>query len=79
MDIEGNRFKNFAESLKVDKVGSWSPDGSTIVFFSNQDENRKIDVTVSDGAKVFNLTRSPREDQASAGSPNVRWAAYHPI
>ena len=69
IDIEANRLKNLTRSPGRDEVGSWSPDGSKIVFFSNRDGNGEIYVMGSNGRKQVNLTNHPARDAAPTWSP----------
>ena len=77
MDIEGNQLKNLTQWPGVDEIGSWSPDGSKIVFFSNRDGNGEIYVMDSNGKNQANLTNHPALDAAPTWSPDGRWIAYH--
>ena len=77
MDIEGNQLKNLTQSPGVDEVGSWSPDGSKIVFFSNRDGNGEIYVMDSDGKNQVNLTNHPALDAAPTWSPDGTKIAFH--
>ena len=77
MDIEGNRFKNLTQWLGIDEVGSWSADGSKIVFFSNRDGNGEIYVMDSNGKNQFNLTNHPALDAAPTWSPDGTKIAFH--
>ena len=70
MDIEGNQLRNLTQSPGVDEVGSWSPDSSKIVFFSNRDGNGEIYVMGSNGRKQVNLTNHPALDAAPTWSPD---------
>ena len=69
MDIEGIVLKNLTRSPGRDEVGSWSPDGSKIVFFSNRDGNGEIYVMGSNGRNQVNLTNHPALDAAPTWSP----------
>ena len=77
MDIEGNQFKNLTRSPGIDEVGSWSPDGSKIVFFSNRDGNGEIYVMDSNGRNPVNLTNRPALGAAPTWSPDGRKIAFH--
>ncbi len=77
MDIEGNQLKNLTQSPGRDEVGSWSPDGSKIVFFSNRDANGEIYVMGSNGRKQVNLTNHPALDAAPAWSPDGTKIAFY--
>ena len=77
IDIEGNQFKNLTQSPGVDEVGSWSPDGSKIVFFSNRDGNGEIYVMGSNGRKQVNLTNHPALDAAPTWSPDGTKIAFY--
>ena len=77
MDIEGNQLKNLTQSPGIDEVGSWSPDGSKIVFFSNRDENGEIYVMASNGGNQVNLTNHPALDAAPTWSPDGTKIAFH--
>ena len=77
MDIEGNRLQNLTQSPGIDKVGSWSPDGSKIVFFSNRDGNGEIYVMDTNGENQVNLTNHPALDAAPAWSPDGTQIAFH--
>ena len=77
MDIEGNQLKNLTQSPGVDEVGSWSPDGSKIVFFSNRDGNGEIYVIDSNGGNQVNLTNHPALDAAPTWSPDGTKIAFH--
>ena len=60
MDIEGDQLKNLTQAPGVDEVGSWSPDGSKIVFFSNRDGNGEIYVMDSNGGEPGQFDQSSR-------------------
>ena len=77
MDIEGNQFKNLTQAPGIDEVGSWSPDGSKIVFFSNRDGNGEIYVMDSNGNNQVNLTNHPALDAAPTWSPDGPRIAFH--
>ena len=77
MDIEGNQLKNLTQSPGIDEVGSWSPDGLKIVFFSDRDGNREIYVMDSDGKNQVNLTNHPALDAAPTWSPDGTRIAFH--
>ena len=77
MDIEGIALKNLTLSPGRDEVGSWSPDGSKIVFFSNRDGNEEIYVMGSNGRKQVNLTNHPALDAAPTWSPDGTQIAFH--
>ena len=77
MDIEGNQLKNLTQSPGIDEVGSWSADGSKIVFFSNRDGNGEIYVMGSNGRKQVNLTNHPALDAAPTWSPDGTKIAFH--
>ena len=64
-------MKNLTQSPGVDEVGSWSPDGSKIVFFSNRDGNGEIYVMDANGNNQVNLTNHPARDAAPTWSS--RW------
>ena len=76
MDIEGIVLKNLTRSPGRDEVGSWSPDGSKIVFFSNRDGNGEIYVMGSNGRKQVNLTNHPARDAAPTWSPDGTQIAF---
>ena len=77
MDIEGNQLKNLTQSPGMDEVGSWSPNGSKIVFFSNRDGNGEIYVMDSNGENLVNLTNHPALDAAPTWSPDGTKIAFH--
>ena len=79
MDIEGIVLKNLTRSPGIDEVGSWFPDGSKIVFFSNRDGNGEIYVmgSNSNGRKQINLINHPALDAAPAWSPDGTQIAFH--
>ena len=77
MDIEGNQLKNLTRSPGRDEVGSWSPDGSKIVFFSNRDGNGEIYVMGSNGRKQVSLTNHPALDAAPTWSPDGTKIAFY--
>ena len=76
MDIEGNQFTNLTQWSGIDEVGSWSPDGSKIVFFSNRDGNGEIYVMDSNGKNQVNLTNHPALDAAPTWSPDGTQIAF---
>ena len=76
MDSEGIVLKNLTRSPGIDEVGSWSPDGSKIVFFSNRDGNGEIYVMDSNGRKQVNLTNHPALDAAPTWSPDGTQIAF---
>ena len=77
MNIEGIVLKNLTRSPGRDEVGSWSPDGSKIVFFSNRDGNGEIYVMGSNGRKQGNLTNHPARDVAPTWSPDGTKIAFY--
>ncbi len=77
MDIGGNQFKNLTQWPGVDEVGSWSPDGSKILFFSSRDGNGEIYVMGSNGKNQVNLTNHPARDAAPTWSPDGTKIAFH--
>ena len=77
MDIAGDQLKNLTQSPGIDEVGSWSPDGSKIVFFSNRGGNGEIYVMESDGKNQVNLTNHLALDAAPTWSPDGRRIAFH--
>ena len=76
MDLEGNQFRNLTQASGIDEVGSWSPDGSKIVFFSNRDGNGEIYVIDSNGKNQVNLTNHPALDAAPTWSPDGTQIAF---
>ena len=76
MDIEGIVLKNLTQSPGRDEVGSWSPDGLKIVFFSNRDGNGEIYVMDPDGKNQVNLTNHPAIDAAPTWSPDGTKIAF---
>ncbi len=76
MDIEGNQFKNLTQWPGIDEVGSWSADGSKIVFFSNRAGNGEIYVMGSNGKNQINLTNHPARDAAPTWSPDGTKIAF---
>ena len=76
MDIEGNQLKNLTQWPGVDEVGSWSPDGAKIVFFSNRDGNGEIYVMDSNGKNQANLTNHPALDAAPTWSSDGTKIAF---
>ena len=76
MDIEDNWLKNLTQSPGIDRVGSWSPDGAKIVFFSNRDGNGEIYVMNSNGGNQVNLTNHPALDAAPTWSPDGTKIAF---
>ena len=76
MDIEGIVLKNLTQSPGRDEVGSGSPNGSKIVFFSNRDGNGEIYVMGSNGRKQVNLTNHPAFDAAPTWSPDGTQIAF---
>ena len=77
MDIEGNQFTNLTQWSGIDEVGSWSADGSKIVFFSNRNGNGEIYVMSSNGKNQVNLTNHPAFDAAPTWSPDGTRIAFH--
>ena len=77
IDIEGNQLKNLTQSPGIDEVGSWSPDGSKIVFFSNRDGNGEIYVMDANGGNQVNVTNHPALDAAPTWSPDGSRIAFH--
>ena len=77
MDIQGNQLKNLTQSPGIDEVGSWSLDGSKIVFFSNRDGNGEIYVMDANGNNQVNLTNHPALDAAPSWSPDGTKIAFH--
>ena len=76
IDIEGNQLKNLTQSPGIDEVGSWSPDGSKIVFFSNRDGNGEIYVMDANGGNQVNVTNHSALDAAPTWSPDGSRIAF---
>lgn len=55
---------------------AWSPDGQTVVYWSDHDGNREICSVAPDGSDLRNLTRHPREDANAVFSPDGTKIAY---
>ena len=55
---------------------SWSPDGSRIVFVSEQDGNREIYVVNADGSNLLRLTDDANIDEDPEWSPNGAQIAF---
>ena len=76
MDSEGIVLKNLTQSPGIDEVGSWSPDGLKIVFFSSRVGNGEIYVMDSNGENQVNLTNHPALDAAPTWSPDGTKIAF---
>ncbi|MHC4259964.1 MAG: DUF5050 domain-containing protein, partial [Planctomycetota bacterium] len=62
MNADGSEQKRLTNSLGVDWLLSWSPDGKKIAFQSNRDGNEEIYVMNPDGSEQKNLTNNPARD-----------------
>jgi Tol biopolymer transport system component len=67
INIDGSGFAILTHNDAIDLVGSWTPDGSRIVFTSERDGNRQVYIMDADGGNPLCLT-----DLGSANSiPSV--------
>jgi len=59
-----------------DHWGSWSPDGTRLLFQSLRDGNREVYAAAADGSDPVNLTRHEAEDLLPEWSPDGRHVLF---
>lgn len=56
--------------------GSWSPDGSTVVYTADSNGTSDVFVMNADGTNSRRLTHNPGPDYDPAWSPDGKWVAF---
>lgn len=65
-----------ADMIVRDGAPSWSPDGTTLVIYSERDGKADIVVADRSGGHRRALTSTPADEGAPAFSPDGQWIAY---
>lgn len=64
------------DGLPADWLGSWSPDGAQIAFFSDSDGDQEVYVMDADGGNPTQLTDDAATDVMPVWSPDKEWIAF---
>jgi len=75
-DPDGSNLQRLTEAPGYDAEGSYSPDGSKIVFTSFRDGNGEIYVMDADGSNLQRITNAPGYDGGPFFSPDGEWIVY---
>jgi TolB protein len=70
MNADGTQPKRLTHNPGEDYDPLWSPDGSKILYTSNQEHGHDVFVMNADGSEQINLTNSPKDDMAPSWSPD---------
>ncbi len=76
VNFDGTGMKRLTESPGYDAEGSYSPDGTHIVFTSMRDGDPDIYVMKADGTDVRQITNVPGYDGGPFFSPNGKWIIF---
>jgi TolB protein len=76
MDADGSNQTNLTNDPADDIGGSWSPDGSQILFFSDRDGNNEVYVMNTNGSSPTNLTNNVADDTYAIWSPDGSLIAF---
>lgn len=76
INFDGTGLKRLTDSPGYDAEGSFSPDGSQVVFTSTRDGDPDLYVMRSDGTGVRQLTNAPGYDGGPFFSPDGRWVIF---
>jgi Tol biopolymer transport system component len=74
MDADGTNERNITNSPFKDYLGSWSPDGTRIVFSSNREGQHELYTMESDGSEVERLGI---EGMSPEWSPDGQWIVFN--
>jgi Tol biopolymer transport system component len=76
INTDGSGFKILTQNEANDLAGSWSPDGSQLVFSSNRDGNNQIYIMDADGSNPQRLTELGSTNSMPALSPDGQSIAF---
>ncbi|MGH7630100.1 MAG: TolB family protein [Gemmatimonadales bacterium] len=85
MSPDGADLINITNHAAADSDADWSPDGSTIAFYSTRSGNGDVWIMNADGAGPVNLTNHTRRDGndevyvMNAGGSNPTNVTNHPV
>lgn len=75
-DVDGYNVINLTDTLEVDGVPRWSPNGNQLVFVSDRDQGTNIFVMDSDGSNVVQLTDKECDNDFPSWSPDGNLIAF---
>ncbi|MEZ6071775.1 MAG: biopolymer transporter Tol [Pirellulales bacterium] len=73
---DGSELRQLTDSPGYDAEGSYSPDGSQIVFCSDRDGDPDLYIMDADGGNVRQLTNAPGYDGGPFFSPDGEWVVF---
>lgn len=76
VDAMGGPLHRLTDTPGYDAEGSYSPDGSQIVFCSTRDGDPDLYIMSSDGTNLRQLTNTPGYDGGPFFSPDGQWVVY---
>lgn len=76
LDVGSRDARQFTSAPKSDNHPQWSPDGRSLAFLSNRDENTQIFVMPLDGGEPRRLTEGKRSIEDFEWSPDGKRIAF---
>ncbi|GEM_PF-104004 len=77
IDFEKATLEKFYSSTKLDEYPVWSPDGTKVLFYSDQTGDREIFTLNADGSGLTQLTKSAGYDEDPDWSPDGTQIVFH--
>ena len=77
MGADGKNQRQITDNPATDSSPDWSPNGKSIVFYSERDGNSEIYVMDADGKNQRQITDNPAKDRDPDWSPNGKSIVFH--
>ena len=76
LDVATKQVRQLTFSAKSEESPRWSPDGKTLAFTSDREENTQLYLLPMDGGEGIALTKGKRNVQAYSWSPDGKQIAF---
>jgi dipeptidyl aminopeptidase/acylaminoacyl peptidase len=76
LDVATKQVRQLTYSAKSEESPRWSPDGKTLAFTSDREENQQIYLLPMDGGEGIALTKGKRGVQSYSWSPDGKQIAF---